>query len=105
MLDDLERGVTASDSKLNTAMAKMRKFIRQTEGAHYCSSAPSRTYIVVDRDEVGLVYRHSHHHPHGVAARCDSRMTSQPCLQVSLSIPRHYCTRRILLSNTPFGLV
>ena len=32
MLDDLEQGVTTSDAKLTTAMAKMRKFIPQTEG-------------------------------------------------------------------------
>ncbi|KAI0367650.1 hypothetical protein BV20DRAFT_1037555 [Pilatotrama ljubarskyi] len=31
MLDDLERGVDRSDAKLNTAMKKMRNFIRQTE--------------------------------------------------------------------------
>ncbi|KAH9941574.1 t-SNARE [Epithele typhae] len=31
MLDDLERGVSNSDAKLTTAMAKMKKFIRQTE--------------------------------------------------------------------------
>lgn len=32
MLEDLERGVDRSDAKLNTAMSKMRNFIRQTEG-------------------------------------------------------------------------
>ncbi|KAH8101171.1 t-SNARE [Cristinia sonorae] len=31
MLDDLEQGVDRSDAKLNTAMRKMKKFIRQTE--------------------------------------------------------------------------
>ncbi|KAI1788671.1 t-SNARE [Ganoderma leucocontextum] len=31
LLDDLERGVDRSDTKLSTAMSKMRKFIRQTE--------------------------------------------------------------------------
>jgi hypothetical protein len=32
MLDDLERGVDQTDSKLGDAMRKMRKFIRDTEG-------------------------------------------------------------------------
>lgn len=32
MLDDLERGVDRSDSKLQHAMKKMRKFVRDTEG-------------------------------------------------------------------------
>ncbi|CAL1699264.1 unnamed protein product [Somion occarium] len=31
MLSDLERGVDHTDSKLNTAMSRMKKFIRQTE--------------------------------------------------------------------------
>lgn len=31
MLDDLERGVDRTDSKLNDAMRRMKKFIRQTE--------------------------------------------------------------------------
>ena len=32
MLDDLERNVDRSDSKLDNAMRKMKKFIRDTEG-------------------------------------------------------------------------
>lgn len=32
MLDDLERNVDRSDSKLDSAMRKMKKFIRDTEG-------------------------------------------------------------------------
>ena len=32
MLDDLERNVEVTDSKLSNAMTKMKKFIRQTEG-------------------------------------------------------------------------
>lgn len=32
MLDDLEQGVDRTDTKLNDAMRKMRKFIRDTEG-------------------------------------------------------------------------
>ena len=31
MLEDLEEGVDRTDSKLNNAMRRMRKFIRQTE--------------------------------------------------------------------------
>jgi len=31
MLDDLEEGVTRTDTKLGSAMRKMRKFVRQTE--------------------------------------------------------------------------
>jgi len=31
MLEDLERGVDRTDTKLDTAMQRMRKFIRQTE--------------------------------------------------------------------------
>lgn len=33
MLDDLERGVDRSDSRLQDAMKKMRKFVRDTEGS------------------------------------------------------------------------
>ncbi len=32
MLEDVERGVDRSDAKLSSAMSRMRKFIRQTEG-------------------------------------------------------------------------
>lgn len=32
MLDDLERNVDRTDSKLSDAMRRMKKFIRQTEG-------------------------------------------------------------------------
>lgn len=32
MLDDLETGVTRSDQKLDDAMKRMRKFLRDTEG-------------------------------------------------------------------------
>jgi hypothetical protein len=32
MLDDLDRGVDRTDSKLSDAMRKMRKFVRETEG-------------------------------------------------------------------------
>ena len=32
MLDDLERGVDHSGSKLDSAMTRMKHFIRQTEG-------------------------------------------------------------------------
>lgn len=32
MLDDVERNVDRTDSKLNSAMRKMKKFIRDTEG-------------------------------------------------------------------------
>lgn len=32
MLEDLEQGVDKADTKLNSAMKKMRKFIRDTEG-------------------------------------------------------------------------
>ena len=32
MLDDLERNVDHTDSKLDSAMRKMKKFIRETEG-------------------------------------------------------------------------
>jgi hypothetical protein len=32
MLGDLEQGVTTSDQKLSSAMKRMRKFIRDTEG-------------------------------------------------------------------------
>jgi len=31
MLDDLERNVDKSDSKLSSAMSRMKKFVRQTE--------------------------------------------------------------------------
>ena len=34
MLDDVERGVDRTDSKLNNAMRRMKKFIRQTEGKY-----------------------------------------------------------------------
>ena len=39
MLDDLERNVEVTDSKLSNAMTKMKKFIRQTEGEN-----PSQLY-------------------------------------------------------------
>ena len=32
MLDDLEQGVDQSGSKLDSAMTRMKRFIRQTEG-------------------------------------------------------------------------
>ena len=32
MLDDLDRGVDRTDSKLSDAVRKMRKFVRETEG-------------------------------------------------------------------------
>ena len=35
MLDDLERNVEVTDSKLSNAMTKMKKFIRQTEGKNF----------------------------------------------------------------------
>jgi len=38
LLDDLEQGVNRADTKLDSAMTKMRKFIRQTEesGSGWC---------------------------------------------------------------------
>jgi len=38
MLDDLERGVDQTDSKLSDAMRKMRKFLRDSEerGSGWC---------------------------------------------------------------------
>lgn len=32
MLDDLDRGVDRTDSKLSDAMRRMRNFVRETEG-------------------------------------------------------------------------
>jgi hypothetical protein len=32
MLDDLEAGVDRTDNKLNSAMSRMKRFVRQTEG-------------------------------------------------------------------------
>jgi hypothetical protein len=32
MLEDLESGVDHTDSKLNNAMSRMRKFVRENEG-------------------------------------------------------------------------
>lgn len=48
MLDDLERGVDRSDSKLQDAMKKMRKFVRDTEGStlRYTHSLLSPTDIL-----------------------------------------------------------
>ena len=40
MLDDLEQNVDRSDAKLSGAMSKMKKFIRQTEGAYYILASP-----------------------------------------------------------------
>lgn len=40
MLDDLERGVDRSDSRLQDAMKKMRKFVRDTEGSTLCYTYP-----------------------------------------------------------------
>ena len=34
LLSDVERGVDQADNKLNDAMSKMRKFIRETEGQY-----------------------------------------------------------------------
>lgn len=38
MLDDLERGVDQTDTKLNGAMRRMRQFLRQSEekGSGWC---------------------------------------------------------------------
>ena len=36
MLDDLDRGVDRTDSKLSDAMRRMRKFVRETEGQFPC---------------------------------------------------------------------
>ena len=36
MLDDLDRGVDQTDSKLSDAMRRMRKFVRETEGQFPC---------------------------------------------------------------------
>lgn len=41
MLDDIDRTVDKTDSKLNDAMRKMKKFIRQTEGTSLPSCPPS----------------------------------------------------------------
>ena len=41
MLDDLERNVEVTDSKLSNAMTKMKKFIRQTEGENPTSLYPT----------------------------------------------------------------
>ena len=41
MLDDLERNVEVTDSKLSNAMTKMKKFIRQTEGKNFVPLANS----------------------------------------------------------------
>lgn len=38
MLSDVERGVDQADSKLNDAMTKMKKFIRETEGQYRLAS-------------------------------------------------------------------
>ena len=35
MLDDLDRGVDRTDSKLSDAMRRMRKFVRETEGQFF----------------------------------------------------------------------
>ena len=36
MLDDLDRGVDRTDSKLSDAMRRMRKFVREIEGQLRC---------------------------------------------------------------------
>ena len=45
MLDDLERNVEVTDSKLSNAMTKMKKFIRQTEGKNFVPLANSMFVI------------------------------------------------------------
>lgn len=41
MLDDIDRNVDKTDSKLNDAMRRMKKFIRQTEGTSLRNPSPS----------------------------------------------------------------
>jgi syntaxin 6 len=36
MLEDLDRGVDQTDSKLSDAVRRMRKFVRETEGQLPC---------------------------------------------------------------------
>ena len=45
MLDDLERNVEVTDSKLSNAMTKMKKFIRQTEGKNFVRLVNS-TFVI-----------------------------------------------------------
>ena len=39
MLDDLDRGVDRTDTKLSDAMRRMRKFVRETEGQFFRSES------------------------------------------------------------------
>lgn len=57
MLDDVERNVDRTDSKLNSAMRKLRKFVRDTEGT--ASSFLDITFALtrlLRRDQVRVVH-------------------------------------------------
>ena len=58
MLEDLERGVDHSDAKLTTAMRKMRKFIRQTEGKPipFCTSIALMDLLLQKRSLAGALW-------------------------------------------------
>lgn len=86
MLDDLERGVDSSGTKLDDAMRRMRKFIRQTEGKFYplvftklsaaISHRSDRMFCAVHiRDEIRMVHRDPDYHPYGAPPCCYSGVT------------------------------
>ncbi len=55
MLDDLDRGVDRTDSKLSDAMRRMRKFVRETEGLFFRpESGGSILTIRQKRDQDGV---------------------------------------------------
>lgn len=74
MLTDLEAGVDRTETKLNGAMRRMRKFIRQTEGEFMASTSPVDSAHDRYRDQVRLVYRDTYHRTYGSPSGCHSRM-------------------------------
>ncbi|KAG8216670.1 hypothetical protein J3R82DRAFT_6869 [Butyriboletus roseoflavus] len=66
MLDDLERNVEHSDSKLDSAMRKMKNFIRETEGTWqpvFFDVVIVLTHGLARRHQVGVVHNNFDHYP------------------------------------------
>jgi hypothetical protein len=84
MLDDLEQGVDRTDSKLQGSLKKLKKFIRDTEGALLVCFRNHWLMTVPCRDQIRVVYWYSYRDLMYIATHGNFNLTNLILIHFSL---------------------
>lgn len=113
MLDDVERNVDRTDSKLSSAMRKMAKFIRDTQGMRQAFLDASQFVVVVGvlthgrvrRHQVGVVHHDPDHRPRHLARGSYIGLIMQPHVEDAPFRLNYQITNSPMERGVSFGYV